>query len=151
MRGAVEDPAPLGMRRDGFASRLTLLVENRTGYKNLCRLITAGALGKPKGETAVTLEQVAAHAEGLHATTGGDESPVARAFREGGLDAARGLLERLAGIFPAGCTSSCSGTICATRSGATRRFSIWREACGFRSSPRTASATRARRTRSSTT
>ena len=30
--------------------RLTLLVENRTGYRNLCRLITAGALGKPKGE-----------------------------------------------------------------------------------------------------
>src|SRR5262245_49998822 len=41
--------------------RLTLLVENRAGYKNLCRLVTAGALGKPKGETSVTLEQVAAH------------------------------------------------------------------------------------------
>ena len=92
-----------GAQRRGIpnsASRLTLLVENRTGYKNLCRLITGGALGKPKGETAVTLEQVAAHAEGLHATTGGDESPMARAFREGGLDAARALLERLAGIFP---------------------------------------------------
>src|SRR5262245_17666683 len=76
--------------------RLTLLVENRTGYKNLCRLITAGALGKPKGETSVTLEQVAAHAEGLHVLTGGDESPVARALTSGGTDAARGLLEKLA-------------------------------------------------------
>src|SRR5262245_20187909 len=80
--------------------RLTLLVENRTGYKNLCRLITAGALGKPKGETAVTLEQVAEHAEGLHVATGGDESPVARALMEGGVDGARALLEKLVGIFP---------------------------------------------------
>src|SRR4030095_6752829 len=57
-------------------------------------------LGKPKGETSVTLEQVAAHAEGLHVLTGGDEGPVARALTAGGTDAARGLLERLAAIFP---------------------------------------------------
>ena len=91
-----------GSRRQaaGEGPRLTLLVENRTGYRNLCRLITAGALGKPKGETAVTLEQVAAHAEGLHVATGGDESPVARALAGGGPDAARALLERLGAIFP---------------------------------------------------
>ena len=82
------------------APRLTLLVENRIGYRNLCRLITAGALGKPKGETSVTLDQVAAHAEGLHVLTGGDEGPVARALAEGGLDAARGLLDALSAIFP---------------------------------------------------
>jgi error-prone DNA polymerase len=92
-----------GAQRRGIpdlSSRLTLLVQNRAGYKNLCRLITAGALGKPKGETSVTLEQVAAHAEGLHVLTGGDEGPVARALTAGGTDAARGLLERLAAIFP---------------------------------------------------
>ncbi len=91
-----------GSRRQaaGEGPRLTLLVENRTGYRNLCRLITAGALGKPKGETAVTLEQVAAHAEGLHVATGGDESPVARSLAGGGPDAARALLERLGAIFP---------------------------------------------------
>jgi error-prone DNA polymerase len=80
--------------------RLTLLVENRTGYRNLCRLITAGALGKPKGETSVTWDQIAAHAEGLHVLTGGDEGPVARALAGGGLDAARELLERLSAVFP---------------------------------------------------
>ena len=80
--------------------RLTLLVENPTGYKNLCRLITAGALGKPKGETSVTLEQVAAHAGGLHCLTGGDEGPVARALLEGGLEAAGELLSSLADVFP---------------------------------------------------
>ena len=31
------------------ATRLTLLVENRAGYRNLCRLITAGALGQAEG------------------------------------------------------------------------------------------------------
>jgi error-prone DNA polymerase len=80
--------------------RLTLLVENRAGYKNLCRLITAGAQGKPKGETAVTWEEVAAHAEGLHCLTGGDEGLLARALSSGGLDAAREELERLGSLFP---------------------------------------------------
>ncbi|HEY4228590.1 MAG TPA: PHP domain-containing protein, partial [Thermoanaerobaculia bacterium] len=88
--------APFGMTDP----RLTLLVENPTGYKNLCRLITAGALGRPKGETSVTLEQVAAHAGGLHCLTGGDEGLAARALLEGGLDAAGGLLDSLSEIFP---------------------------------------------------
>jgi error-prone DNA polymerase len=89
--------APLGMTE---SARLTLLVENPTGYKNLCRLITAGALGKPKGETSVTLEQIAAHASGLHCLTGGDEGLAARALREGGLEAAGGILDSLSDIFP---------------------------------------------------
>ena len=83
-----------------MARRITLLVENRTGYKNLCRLISAGALGKPKGETSVTLEQIAAHAEGLHCLTGGEEGPLAQALAEGGLDAAGALLDSLAALFP---------------------------------------------------
>ena len=93
--------AALGVSRTGEdAVRLTLLVESRTGYKNLCRLITAGALGKAKGETAVSWDEVAAHAEGLHCLTGGAEGPVARAFQKGGADAARSELERLSALFP---------------------------------------------------
>src|SRR4051794_3522516 len=46
-------------------SRLTLLVMNRNGYRNLSRLITAGALGRGKGKTAVTWDQLALHSEGL--------------------------------------------------------------------------------------
>src|SRR5215472_12957790 len=67
-RGMAPRDGPRGFVRP--APRLTLLVESRAGYRNLCRLITAGALGKPKGETSVTLAQVAAHAEGLHVLTG---------------------------------------------------------------------------------
>ncbi len=93
--------AALGMSRTGEdAVRLTLLVESRTGYKNLCRLITAGALGKAKGETAVSWDEVAAHAEGLHCLTGGAEGPVARAFQKWGAGAARSELERLSALFP---------------------------------------------------
>src|SRR5436190_16726739 len=40
---------------------LHLLVESRTGYTNLCRLLTAGALGRKKGEGRVTWEEVEAH------------------------------------------------------------------------------------------
>ena len=79
--------------------RVTLLVESRAGYRNLCRLITAGARGKPKGEQRVRWEEVAAHAEGLHCLTGGDEGPLAHALEKEGLDAARIRLERLAHVF----------------------------------------------------
>src|SRR5581483_10187295 len=41
--------------------RLTLLVASRIGYQNLCTLLTDGALGRPKGEIAVTFDQIEAH------------------------------------------------------------------------------------------
>ncbi|MDQ2979496.1 MAG: error-prone DNA polymerase [Acidobacteriota bacterium] len=81
-------------------ARLTLLVENRGGYRNLCRLITEGALGRPKGEGFVTADQVRNHAAGLHALSGGDEGPLARALAGGGMDAARAELTRWSAIFP---------------------------------------------------
>jgi error-prone DNA polymerase len=86
--------------RNDRRNRLTLLVENRTGYKNLCRLITRGALGRPKGEGRVSLDQVAAHAEGLHCLTAGEESPVGRGLANEGSERARELLEELGAIFP---------------------------------------------------
>ena len=53
---------------------LPLLVRNRTGYQNLCRLITLMKLRVPKhakpGECAVTRDELAAHAEGLICLTG---------------------------------------------------------------------------------
>ena len=42
--------------------RVVLLIASRKGYQNLCRLLTAGALGKAKGNGCVTWEQIAAHA-----------------------------------------------------------------------------------------
>jgi len=56
--------------------RLTVLVENRTGYKNLCKLITAGALASPKGEARYTWKLVEEHAAGLHCLTRADDTTV---------------------------------------------------------------------------
>ncbi len=55
-------------------STLVLLVENRTGYKNLCRLITKGRRRSPKGESVVSWQEVCEHAEGLIALWGGGRS-----------------------------------------------------------------------------
>ena len=83
--------------RGGF--RLPLLVANRTGYQNLCRLITKMKLRAKKGEGAVTAQELQEHAEGLICLTGGDEGPLAHALEESGMDAARCQLDRLIGIF----------------------------------------------------
>src|SRR6266700_7377626 len=62
--------------------RLPLLVCNRTGYQNLCRLITMMKLRVPKhakpGECAVTGDELAQYAEGLVCLTGGTDGPLAR-------------------------------------------------------------------------
>ena len=58
----------------GHPSTCVLLAMNRTGYANLCRLITAGRLRRPKGESCVTWPEVCARAEGLIALWGGDRS-----------------------------------------------------------------------------
>jgi error-prone DNA polymerase len=80
--------------------RVTLLVESRVGYRNLCRLLTAAAAGREKGEARASWELIAEHSAGLHCLTGGAEGPLARALRVGGMEAARKAMERMAGIFP---------------------------------------------------
>ena len=83
-------------------STLPLLVENRTGYQNLCRLITLMKLRAPKhakpGEVAATVDELAAHAEGLICLTGGDDGPLAYALRSG-FDEGVATSEKLADIF----------------------------------------------------
>jgi error-prone DNA polymerase len=65
---------------------IPVLVRNRTGYQNLCRLITMMKLRVPKhakpGECSVTPEELAAHARGLICLTGADDGPLA--IRDGG-------------------------------------------------------------------
>jgi error-prone DNA polymerase len=66
---------------------LLLLVEDRRGYRNLCRLLTATKVGRPKGEGAATHALLAEHTEGLIALAGAYP---------------RDDLPALAGIFPPG-------------------------------------------------
>jgi error-prone DNA polymerase len=61
-------------------SVLPVLVESRTGYQNLCRLLTKGHLRSPKGECAFRWEELHEHSNGLVALTGDEEGPVARSI-----------------------------------------------------------------------
>jgi error-prone DNA polymerase len=86
-------------RSNAREARLTLLVENHDGYRNLCKLLTAGALNRPKGEARFTWDLIAEHAAGLHCMTGGDEGPLAHSLAKGGIVDAETLLHKISGIF----------------------------------------------------
>src|SRR2546429_1187819 len=59
-------------------SRLPLLVEDREGYQNLCRLITRMKLGAPKGSAALALDDLEPSTAGLVCLTGGARGPLAQ-------------------------------------------------------------------------
>jgi error-prone DNA polymerase len=82
--------------------RLPLLVSSRTGYQNLCRLITKMKLRAKKGEGAVTEEELQENASGLICLTGGAEGPLTAGLRQGGIEEARRRIDQLAGIFGPG-------------------------------------------------
>ncbi|HYV09336.1 MAG TPA: error-prone DNA polymerase [Pyrinomonadaceae bacterium] len=67
-----------------------VLVRNRTGYQNLCRLITLMKLRVPKhakpGECVATADELAAHAKGLICLTGSFDGPIATTLRPGDPD-----------------------------------------------------------------
>ncbi|MGH9690632.1 MAG: DNA polymerase III subunit alpha [Candidatus Acidiferrales bacterium] len=82
--------------------RLPLLVKNRTGYQNLCRLMTRYKLRETeKGTGTTTIEEVAEHADGLVCLTGGDEGVLAAALSNQSYDDARNHMENLTTIFGA--------------------------------------------------
>src|SRR5271168_3884461 len=82
--------------------RLPLLVSSRTGYQNLCRLITKMKLRGKKGEGAIREEELEEHAGGLICLTGGADGPLAAALQHGGIEEARKQVERLIGVFGRG-------------------------------------------------
>jgi error-prone DNA polymerase len=80
--------------------RLPLLAESRTGYQNLCRLMTRYKLReKEKGTGTATLDELAEHAEGLVCLTGGEEGVLAASLVRGGYAEACKNIELLSVIF----------------------------------------------------
>jgi len=71
---------------------LPVLCESQTGYRNLCRLITRMKLRAPKGEGALTLDDLDGCVSGLVALVG-------RAALDGRRHGVGGLLDRIVGIF----------------------------------------------------
>ncbi|HET7706304.1 MAG TPA: error-prone DNA polymerase [Thermoanaerobaculia bacterium] len=70
----VGSPAEAGAT--SLLPRTTVLVENRAGYRNLCKLITAGAAGHEKGKARFSWDLIEQYAEGLHCLTRADEETV---------------------------------------------------------------------------
>ncbi len=100
IRAHVGSEVSIAASADAPSSYYPLLVQNRTGYQNLCRLITKTKLRAPKNTpTAATLCELEEHASGLVCLTGDEDGPLAAALYQGSKPEARRVLERLMGIF----------------------------------------------------
>ena len=73
---------------------LTVLVETRTGYQNLCRLLTRAHLRAAKNQSAVRWAELPEFAQGLVALSGDEEGPLVQA-----INSPTQVLEKLLGIF----------------------------------------------------
>jgi error-prone DNA polymerase len=84
---------------------LTLLVEDQTGYRNLCRLLTEAhahtrdGAARAAGQPSLELERLEAHAEGLVCLSGCARQGVAGAWERGDPAAGAALAERLLRAF----------------------------------------------------
>jgi DNA polymerase III subunit alpha len=96
-------PARIGSPEGGAkpAGPLALLCRNDAGYGNLMKLGSACHLKPAETEPPhVKLADIAQHAGGLIALTGGPDGPIDSAIRAGLEELARQRLERLKAIFP---------------------------------------------------
>ena len=75
-----------------FQPLLPVLCESADGYRNLCRLVTRMKLAAPKGEGALTLDDLDGHTRGLVALAGRQALDTPR-------HGVGGMLDRLVGIF----------------------------------------------------
>ena len=79
---------------------LALLVQNEIGYGNLTKLLSAAYLKVEPGDWPhVTGENIAAHADGLIALTGGPGGPINAALLDGQKELASSLLDKLHKMF----------------------------------------------------
>ena len=78
---------------------LPLLVRSRSGYQNLCRMLTTAKLRAAKNESRVTWAELATYADGLFCLTGDEEGPIRRALASGDKAAAERHARDLRQIF----------------------------------------------------
>ena len=82
---------------------LPLIARNRTGYQNLCRLITRMKMRGPKNcepeIIAAWLDDLREYSQGLICLTGDERGPLAAALRDGGYDAAKEAVATLVEIY----------------------------------------------------
>jgi DNA polymerase III subunit alpha len=98
---AQREPTPgtdlRGPKPDG---RIALLAKDETGYANLMHLSTSAYFrAAEQGDALVTIEELAAHADGLIALTGGPEGVIDLALADGNPELARSRFEALQTLF----------------------------------------------------
>ena len=100
---AVEkDASPVGgeLKRPRSDGRIALLAKDDGGYANLMRLSTNAYFAAAEtGEVVTQVADLAAHAEGLIALTGGPEGVIDLALAEGNPELAKSRLEALKAMF----------------------------------------------------
>ncbi len=80
-------------------SVLPVLVKDRTGYQNLCRMITGAQLRSAKGTGRIQWNELDEFHEGLVALTGYDEGPLHKSIYKGERNAAEQTICRLVSTF----------------------------------------------------
>ncbi|MCU9838771.1 DNA polymerase III subunit alpha [Ruegeria sp. WL0004] len=79
---------------------IVLLAQSEAGYENLMKLNSCLYIDKGGQLPQVTLDELAAHSEGLICLSGGPDGPVGRLLQQGQRPAAETLVDQLAGMFP---------------------------------------------------
>ncbi len=80
---------------------LPVLVQSRTGYNNLCRMLTRAKLRSPKNESSIAWSELLEFAEGLICLTGDEEGSLRRALADADFEKADKHLTFLKTIFDA--------------------------------------------------
>ena len=80
-------------------THLTLLVEDESGWRNLCRLISAARQNASKGEAALPYAVLREHTAGLVALSGCHQGSISRALLAGDRDEARRVAGELRALF----------------------------------------------------
>ena len=79
---------------------IVLLAQDERGFGNLMKLTSINYLDCGGALPHVTLDTLAAHADGLICLAGGAEGPLGAEIADGHAAKARAVAERLAGLFP---------------------------------------------------
>ncbi|MBK9010370.1 DNA polymerase III subunit alpha [Novosphingobium sp.] len=93
----------LGVQREagGPIDWLVLLVQDETGWLNLCHLVSKAHLDRPlELDPHVTLADIAGHSDGMIALTGAGDGALVRLLAEGRREAADAYCEKLEALFP---------------------------------------------------
>ena len=99
-KSAKTGSAPEPVNHQTPDGRIALLAKDEAGYGNLMELTTrAYFTAAETGEAFVTIDELANHAQGLIALSGGPEGLVDTAFADGNVELARHRVEALHSIF----------------------------------------------------